>query len=235
MADTPDPLEWLEDEQRRPGPPRAEFRQQLAACDERLVEVGQRVADLVLPVTLAVVQGDAHGAEVASAATPEVDEACRELEERCYVLIARQSPVAGDLRHLVALLRSITDVQRSGHLARHVAQSLNWIHPPALSEELRQLITQLGSVAGEIFAGGVRAWSGHDGLAANDLDQADDEVDLLQKCLLTEIYTGNQSVEEAVSLALLARYFERIADHGVEMARQVTYFVTGERVVPNPR
>jgi phosphate transport system protein len=235
MAEIPDPLDWLEDEQRRPDHPRLEFRQQLLACDNRLVEVGQQVAEMVLPVTMAVVQADAHGAGAASVTAAAVDAGCRELEERCYVLIARQSPVAGDLRHLVALLRSIADVQRSGQLVRHVAGSLDWIHPPALSEDLRQLLNQLGTVSADIFTGGVEAWRRHDGLAATELDHADDEVDLLQKLLLTEIYTGNQSVEEAVSLALLARYFERIADHGVEMARQVTYFVTGERVVPSRR
>ena len=69
-----------------------------------------------------------------------------------------------------------------------------------------------------------------DALAANELEDADDQVDLLQKVLLTDLYTGEQSVEEAVSLALIARYYERIADHGVEIARQVSFVVTGDRV-----
>jgi phosphate transport system protein len=76
----------------------------------------------------------------------------------------------------------------------------------------------------------VDAWRRHDPLAATELQVRDDHADLLQKVLLTDIYTGSQSVEESVSLALIARYYERIADHGVEMARQVTYFLTGDRL-----
>ncbi|HUH08619.1 MAG TPA: phosphate signaling complex protein PhoU [Egibacteraceae bacterium] len=229
MTESPDPLDWLEQERRQLGGPRADFQQQLADCDRLLIEVAELVAEQIQPVTSAFLQADRHRAAQAIAADDEVDRRCLELEEACYVLLARQSPVAGDLRRVVAVLRSVGDVQRAGDLLSHVAESLTWVHPPAMSHELRRTISQLGEVSSEIFAGAVTAWREHDGLAANELKQRDDQADLLQKYLLTELYTGQQSVEEAVSLALIARYYERIADHGVEMARQVAYFVTGER------
>ena len=230
MSDDLDPLEWLEASTRQPIGVRVDFQAQLRACDRALVGIMRRVAAAVEPVTAAFLQADAHGAATAQAVDDEADRRCRDLEEACYVLLARQSPVGSDLRRVVAVLRSTAGVQRSASLLRHVADSLNWVHPPAMAEEVRQTIAQLGEVAAEIMRRAADAWETHDGLAALELEARDDQADLLQKCLLTELYTGRQSVEEAVSLALLARYYERIADHGVEAARQVAYVVTGERI-----
>lgn len=229
MTDPNDPLAWLEEEQAT-SPTRLVFQEQLAACDGQLVKVGRIVAGAVAPATEAFLEADEHraGELIAELA---VDRRCVRLEDACYLLLARQAPVAGDLRRLVAILRSVSDVQRSAYLLRHVLESLTWVHPPSMAEDLRKTIGDLGEVSSEIFLGAIQAWATHDGLAANELDARDDQVDFLQKALLTELYTGpGQSVEEAVSLALIARYYERVADHGVEMARQVAYFVTGQRI-----
>ena len=234
MDDADDPLRWLEEEHRQPSGSRLRFQQKLSACDGELIDVARLVRDAIMPVTTAFLQADHHTAEGAIRADAEVDRRCVRLEEACYALLAQEAPVAGDLRRVVAVLRSVNDVQRSGDLLRHVAESLRWVHPPSMPAELRTLISQLGEVCQAIFSAGTEAWSRHDPLAATDLDERDDQVDLLQKVLLTELYPGAQSVEESVSLALIARYFERIADHGVEMARQVAFFVTGERTGMSP-
>ncbi len=223
-----DPLDWLEAQRNQTSLSRAAFAQQLQDCDNQLVGVAEIVARLVQPVTDAFLEADTHNARRAIAVDPEVDRRCLLLEESCFQLLARQSPVAGDLRRVVAVLRCSADVSRSGDLLRHVAESLAWVHPPSMSPSLRDMIAALGKVSGQVFAGAVAAWRNHDALAAVELQQLDDEVDMLQKSLLTELYLGGQTVEEAVSLALICRYYERIADHGVEMARQVAYFRTGE-------
>jgi phosphate transport system protein len=224
------PLERLEGEHREPQGARVRFQRELADCDDRLVAIGRRIAAAVVPVTETFLEADTHRAGELVHDDLNVDRQCLELEDACFLLLARQAPVAGDLRRIVGILRSGADLQRSAHLLRHVAESLTWVHPPSMPEELRQTVGQLGGLAAEILGGAVEAWHNHDGLAINDLDARDDQVDLLQKWLLTELYTGTQSVEEAVSLALIARYYERVADHGVEMARQVAYFLTGARV-----
>lgn len=224
-----DPLDWLDEEQRSPSGTRLAFQQQLAECDAQLIAVGGIVVDAVTPVTEAFLEADEHraGELIAKLA---IDRRCARLEDACYLLLARQAPVASDLRRLVAILRSVSDVQRSAYLLRHVAESLTWVHPPSMPEDLRRTIADLGEVSHEIFQGALAAWAAHDGLAANELDARDDQVDFLQKALLMELYTGpRSSVEEAVSLALIARYYERVADHGVEMARNIAYFLTGHR------
>jgi phosphate transport system protein len=234
MMSDADPLEWLEEQRRGQDGPRVEFHQQLEACHTTLVDVAGVVADAIDPVTTAFLHADTHAAREFVQANQLVSARCLELEEACYLLLARQSPVAVDLRRIVATLRSAMDVERSGHLLRHVAESLTWVHPPSMPSDLVDTIRQLGTGAAAVFAGGLAAWQEHDALAAVELTRRDEEVDLLQKVLLSEIYTGRQSVEESVTLALIARYFERIADHGVELARQVTFFLTGERLSKGP-
>lgn len=209
-----------------------EFHAQLNECDRMLIDVTRLVAGAVSPVTQAFLAADEHAGLGCLQQRGDVDRQCRRLEEACYVLLARQSPVGADLRRLVAILRSVADVQRTWALVSHVVGALRWVHPPALTQPLREIIGQLGMVSAEVFSGAADAWEQHDALAATDLEQRDDQVDLLQKSMLTELYTGPSSVEEAVSLALLARYYERVADHGVEIARHVAYMVTGHR--PDP-
>ncbi len=209
-----------------------EFHQQLDDCTARLISAAEIVGSSIEPVTRAFLEADSHLAGDYIGAADLVRSLCLELEDACYLLLARQSPVAIDLRRVVATLRSTADVERSGNLLRHIAESLTWVHPPAMPEELRTTIGQMGERAAMIFNLAIDAWRRHDALAAVELDDLDDGVDLLQKALLGEIYTGHQSVEESVTLALIARYYERIADHGVEMARQVAYFLTGDR--PDP-
>jgi phosphate transport system protein len=227
MGSTDDPLEWLEQEPPLRG--RLAFQQQLEAIDAELVAIGGMVSGLVPPVTAAFLAGDRTASRQTAAAGSAVDARCLQLEEDCLALLAQQSPVAGDLRRVVAVLRSVADVQRSKDLLGHVAGSLAWVDPPSMPDDLRQLIGDLGTVSGRVFARALQAWKTHDALAAVDLQTLDDEVDLLQKRLLTRLYSGGTSAEDAVSLALICRYYERIADHGVEMARQVAYFITGER------
>ena len=232
MSHAEDPLERLESETRHPTLSRLAFQQQLDALEAELIAIAELVGELIGPVTTAFLEADNHGAGRVVIVDVEVDRRSLLLEEQCFELLARQSPVAGDLRRVVAVLRSIADVQRSGDLLRHVAESLAWVHPPSMNQNLATMIAQLGEVAGRVFRGSVEAWRGHDALAAVELQRLDDDVDLLQKSLLTELYLGGQTVEESVSLALICRYYERIADHGVEMARQVAYVLTGDRPTP---
>ena len=225
-----DPLAALERQRRGAEGTRVEFREHLRLLDDMLIRLASRVSDAVRPTTEAFLEADKQRATELIAQHSGVTRDCVALEEACYLLIARESPVAGDLRRCVAVLHSVADVQRSSSLLRHVSESLTWVHPPAMSPDIREMVARLGEVAADIFARAIAAWRDHDGLAANELDDADDQADLIQKELLAELYTGTQSVEDSVSLALIARYYERVADHGVELARQVTYFLTGERI-----
>lgn len=227
---TDDPLARLEAERRETGVARPRLQGQLAELDRQLVEIMRAVADRVEPTTDAFLEADTHAAASLIAADKYLTRDCTELEEAGYLLMATQSPVATDLRRIIAVQRSVNDVQRTGNLLTHVAESLSWVHPPSLPHELRDTIRQLGTVAGEMLQYAADAWVGHDAMAAEDLERRDDQADLLQKMVLSELYTGSQTIEESVSLGLIARYYERAADHAVEIARHLTFFLTGDRL-----
>lgn len=227
---TDDPLARLEAERREPGTARHRLHDQLELLDGQLIAMMRAVADRVRPTTDAFLEADAHTASQLIAEDAALTARCTELEEAGYLLLATQSPVATDLRRIIAVLRSVNDIQRTGNLLAHVVESLSWVHPPSLTRELRDTIRQLGDVAGAMLASAADAWEQHDELAAADLERRDDEADLLQKMVLSELYTGGQSIEESVSLGLIARYYERAADHAVELTRHLTFFLTGDRL-----
>ena len=231
MVRANDPFEQLMHE--RAGRPevRAEFHAQLEDLEQQLVSAAEQVGAAIQPVTRAFLRRDHAAAEAWAEQNQRLSADCRQLEEDGYTLLARQSPVAGDLRRIIAVLRHAADVQRTGDLLRHVVASLSWIDPLLLPSELRDLIEEFGQLVSGLVQQAVDAWDHSDSLAALDLARADDEVDRLQRELLAALCSGTCSVEEGVSLALLARYYERMGDHAVELARGVTYAVTGERLV----
>jgi len=234
MSQDEDPLERLVPPRTGDSSARAEFQRQLDGLEQQLIALAEGIAEGIEPLTTAFLDADEDVAGDWADQDRQIGEGCEQLEEACYLLLARQSPVATDLRRVVATLRCTAEMRRSSNLLRHVASSLTWVHPPSLPESVREVVGQLGATAAHIYRGAVRAWREQDSFAAVELQDADDQADLLQKVLLTEIYTGEQSVEESVSLALIARYYERVADHGVELARAVSYVVTGERLSGAP-
>lgn len=229
-----DPLERLEAERRHAGSARHRLHELLEGLDEQLITLTRAVADSVQPATEAFLGADDHAVASLIAGDRVLTRKCAKLEESGYLVLATQSPVATDLRRVIAVLRSVNDIERTGNLLAHVLESLPWVHPPSLDTELRDTIRQLGDVTGAMLSAAADAWEQHDALAAEDLERRDDEVDLLQKVMLSELYTGRQSIEESVSLGLIARYYERSADHAVELSRHVVFFLTGDRVVGGP-
>lgn len=225
-----DPLRRLEVQRREPTGARQGLQEQLQELDCQLIAMMREIGDRVRPSTDAFLQADGHTASTLIAADSELTRRCTELEEAGYLLLATQSPVATDLRRIIAVLRSANDVQRTGNLMTHVVESLSWVHPPSLPRELRDTIAQLGEVTAGMLGQAADAWANHDPLAAEDLERRDDQADLLQKMMLSELYTGSQSIEESVSLGLIARYYERAADHAVELTRHLTFFLTGDRL-----
>lgn len=225
-----DALQRLDAERRDPGGTRRRLHDLLDGLDQQLIAVTRAVADRVRPMTDVFLEADEDTVASLLAVDRAVAQRCTELEESGYVVLATQSPVATDLRRVLAVLRSVKDVERTGNLLGHVVASLSWVHPPSLDDELRDTIRQFGDVAATMLSVAADAWERHDALAVRDLECRDDEADLLQKVLLSELYTGDQSIEESVSIALIARYYERAADHAVELTRHLAFFLTGDRV-----
>lgn len=214
-----------------PGVPvRADFHAQLDAMDDAFVRAALQVAESLPRMTAAFLGGDHTVVQDAIELSVRVGEVIEEIEDRGFVLLAREAPVAGDLRRLVALLRLTTDVDRSAALLKHVCLTLERFDPRHLAEDLRAQLSELAERATDVFAAGIDAWRRRDALAVGDVDAADEGVDRLQQILLDRVATLDDAGGEMLVLGLIARYYERIADHGVAIAQDATFVVTGDRV-----
>ncbi|MFA9444308.1 phosphate uptake regulator PhoU [Egicoccus sp. AB-alg6-2] len=209
---------------------RGAFQARLDDVDDELVGAALVVAEALPRTARALLQGEAAVADVVRSMARDVNERCRWVEEQGFVLLAREAPVAGDLRRLVGILRLVTSVERSAALLRHIGEAVERVDTTALPDEIRAIIEALGTSAGEVFRQGVDAWRRRDALAVHEVDREDEMVDRLQQRLLGRAREVVDAPAELLLLGLLARYYERIADHGVSFAQHAAFAVTGARI-----
>lgn len=215
---------------------REAFADQLDSIRAELVQLAGLVRVAVSRATDALLEADASLAEEVISADAEIDALREKLEEQSFELLSLQNPVAGDLRMLVATLRMVQELERMGDLAVHVAKIARLRVPDsAVPQDLVPMISRMAAVA-EVMIGKVEHIIAHsDVQAAVELEQVDQEMDRLRRssfrALLGSEWT--HGVEPAVDIALLGRYYERIADHAVSVAHRVVFLVTGEQPVVN--
>ena len=208
------------------------YHEQLDDILAELERMTRTVSTAVRRSTAALLDADIRQAEEVIAADIQLDAAGEGVEEKVFELMARQSPVANELRMLVAALRMVADLERMGDLAAHVSKIARMRYPaPAIPAELHEVIQEMGSVAGKMVDSAGDVIKSRDVEAAGRLEATDDQMDKLRSSqfrLMMDDDTWPHGVEVAVDIALLGRYYERISDHAVSMARRVVYLVTGE-------
>lgn len=207
------------------------YYEQLDTIVDDLVDLTGTVRKAVAASTAALLNADGPLAEQVIAGDKAIEETVEEIEERALLLLATQQPVATDLRQLVATLRMLTDLQRMGALSVHVAKVARLRMPDvAVPKNLQPTIMAMASVADQMIHAASRIVANRDVDAATRLEDTDDEMDRLRKDLFRALLGGTweHGIEPAIDLALLGRYYERIGDHAVSMARRVVYLVTGE-------
>ncbi len=207
------------------------YYEQLDAIVDDMVTLTGSVRRAVAAATAALLNADAPLAEQVIDGDKVIDETIEGIEERALLLLATQQPVATDLRQLVATLRMLTDLERMGDLSVHVAKVARLRMPEvAVPTSLQPTIMAMASVADQMIHAASRIVANRDLVAAEKLEDTDDEMDKLRKELFRVLLgdSWDHGVEPAIDLALLGRYYERIGDHAVSMARRVVYLVTGE-------
>jgi phosphate transport system protein len=210
---------------------RETYHLELDAIGGTLVEMAGLVGVAVARATAALLDADLQIAESVIAADDAVDALQRELDARALELLARQQPVAGDLRSIVTSLRMSADLERMGDLARHIAKVARLRHPdPAVPVQLRETIAQMGQIAQRLAEKTITIIEVRDTDAARELPVDDNAMDLLHRGLLAALVSPQApySVQTAIDVALLSRYYERFADHAVSVAQRVIFLVTGE-------
>jgi phosphate transport system protein len=210
---------------------REAYYDQLDSIIQELVAMTGNVRALLRDATSSLLNADARLAEQVISADDEVDREREVIEDRSFELLAMQQPVAGDLRMLVAGLRMVSDLERMGDLSVHIAKVARLRFPArAIPDPIEATIAKMGDVAEHMVGAAAEVVAERDLDAARALEQQDDEMDQLRQSLFRTLLSDewNAGVEAAVDIALLGRYYERIADHAVSMARRVVYLVTGE-------
>jgi phosphate transport system protein len=210
---------------------RDQYQQQLDSVLDELVQMTGGVRAALKQATRALLEADAAAAESVISGDLAIDAARERIEEESFDIMARQAPVAGDLRMLVASLRMVSDLERMGDLSVHVAKVARLRFPTkAVPEILIPTITAMAETADEMVASAAEIVASRDVAAALELEAADDKMDKLRRSMFRTLLseTWDEGVEPAVDMALLGRYYERIGDHAVSMARRIVFLVTGQ-------
>ena len=209
---------------------RSVFQEELDGVSQSLVDLTTMVADSMHKATDALINSNLALAEEVISADEKVDNYQHDLDSRIIDIIARQQPVATDLRALVTALRMSADLERMGDLAHHVAKVARLRHPnSAVPNELKSTISQMGVVAEAIARKVGMVIETRNTVLALEVEKDDDEMDKLHRDCIAAL-TGkawDKGVDIAIDLTLLGRYYERYADHAVSVARRVYFLVTG--------
>jgi phosphate transport system protein len=221
---------------------RTAYHEQLAALADQLGEMCGLAGVAMERATQALLQADLVLAEQVITDHEQITLRSARAEEAAFVLLALQAPVAGDLRTIVSAIQIAADIDRMGALALHVAKIARRRHPQhALPEEVNGYFAEMGRVAVELGNSAQEALITRDPEKAALISEEDDAMDDLHRHLFTVLMDREwkHGVTAAVDVTLLSRFYERFADHAVEIARRVIFQATGkfpdEEVIPTPR
>lgn len=209
------------------------FHEELDSINETLLRMSGLVREAMVDATKSLLTGDLQLAERVIAADQAIDDIQHDLDNRTINLMARQQPVASDLRNLVSTLRISADLERMGDLAHHIAKTARMRFPgQAVPELLKPLVTDMDRAAATIGEKLSTVLQYKDTTRALELDKDDDVMDDLHRKLIAVLLSDDWSfgIETAIDMTLLGRYYERFGDHAVSIANRVYFTVTGEYV-----
>jgi phosphate transport system protein len=207
------------------------FEAELQQVGDDLTEMSRLVESAITRAGTALLEADLQLAQEVIASDKTIDAIEDSLDARCVHLLAQQAPVATDLRVVVSALRMSASLERMGDLARHVAQVARGRYPAqAIVPEARDTFAKMHEAAVRVAQRTTKLLATRDLTVAEALERDDDIIDSLHQetfnLLLAPEWQG--TVQEAVDVTLVGRYYERFGDHGVSIARRVTFLVTGD-------
>jgi phosphate transport system protein len=191
-----------------------------AAVDRQVIQLFALVAEALAGATHALLAGDRDAARALTASDEAIDRLYHQVEAAA-ALRAERARSADELRYLVTVLRILPEIERSGDLAAHVASRAVRGLGVELSHRTRGMIEQMGEIACDMWRRTTDAYADRDREAANGLESLDDDLDELHVLLTAEIASGSMPVPVAIEAALIARFYERLGDHAVNLARRI--------------
>jgi phosphate transport system protein len=207
------------------------FHEELNELEADVIRLAALASEAIQAGGSALLDFDLAGADEVISNDAAIDDLTHSIEDRIYLLMARQQPMATDLRTLVSLLRIIHELERTGDLMVNVAKATRRLYPHALEPRMRGIIDHMRDQATAQLKVAIDAFADRDIHRALALKDMDDVMDDLQKELFRVVLstpaTDEATVQRAVQMALVGRHFERIADHTVNFGERVCFMVTG--------
>jgi phosphate transport system protein len=207
------------------------FQQELHEVQDRLVAIAGLVVSSITDAVEAFNKSDVTLAESVIARDNQIDDAVDELDEHAITILARQSPVARDLRIVVSALRISASLERMGDMAEHLAQLARYRFPEkVVPKTIRPIFKEMGSLNIHMATMLVELLKTQDIVIAQTIRDEDDKVDRLHLSVFETVLseTWKQETEVTVDATLASRYLERFADHAVSIAKKMMYLSTGE-------
>jgi phosphate transport system protein len=202
---------------------RQEFQRELDAIEAKVIELFALVAEDLTKATDALLSGDNEALKVLNERERAIDALYQEIEALVNREIALQAPVASDLRFLLSVLRVVPELERSHDLVEHIARGSNHILGEDLSPRSRVLVQRMGNLGSDMWRQAADSWYRRDRSGAAVLDQRDTEMDELHASLIAELASGQMALPVTMEMTLVARFYERLGDHAVNIARRVIY------------
>jgi phosphate transport system protein len=199
------------------------FQSELEAIEGKVIELFAMVAEDLPGATNALLSGDDDVLKELAERERFIDALYPEIENLVNREIALQAPVASDLRFLLSVLRIVPELERSHDLVVDIAHRANHILSQDLSPRSRGLIERMGSLASVMWRQAADSWYKRDRSAAVSLAELDSEMDDLHASLVAELASGPMAIPVTMEMTLVARFYERLGDHAVNIARRVVY------------
>src|SRR5579859_7784704 len=205
------------------GEHRQEFQRQLDGIEGKVIELFAMVAEDLPTATQALLRGNNEAAQVLAERDRVIDALYTETDELVSREILLQAPVASDLRFLLSVLRIVPEIERSHDLVVEIARQANHLLSEDLSPRSRGLVGRMGEVASDMWRQAADAWYKRDRAAAFALTERDVEMDELHASLIAELASGRMTLPVTMEMTVIARLYERLGDHAVNIARRVVY------------
>jgi|SRR4051812_4450456 len=207
------------------------YHEALDSVTDQIVVMVRTVGSMIDRASAALLEVDLAKAESVIAQDEDVDQLNIELEERATQLLALQQPVATDLRIVTGSLRMSSTIERMGDLARHIAKIARMRYPEsAVPDLVRPIFVEMAREASMMAQRVGDVIADQNLNLALEIEQLDDRMDELNVMLLQTLMSDwPGTVDQAVDLTLMSRFYERFADHAVSMARRIVFTMTGTR------
>ena len=210
---------------------RREFHRQMDTLSSDLLRLGGMVIETIPRGTEVLLSGNLKVAKELIDYDDQIDKLSVDIEDRVYTIMARQAPATGDLRKLVTISKLVAELERSADLMVNVSKASRRMYGSEMSPRIRGIASSMATEAQKLMQLSLEAYADADESLAAALDDIDDTLDELNVDMVEAMFAAHTDglidLQAAVQLALVARYYERIGDHAVNIGHRVIYMVTG--------